>query len=81
MSKILEMGRTPDEWVKRLELRGFDVSSRVLKSKAKTHGQFFAIGNAMVITPDQMDEIILREACAKPTPVDFEKLISGRKTR
>lgn len=79
MSKIFEMGRTPDEWSKRLEIRGIDLSPRVLKSLAKTHGQHFSIGRAMIITPDQMDEILLREAASKPAPVDFDHLVARRK--
>lgn len=79
MSKILEMGRTPDEWSKRLELRGFQLSPRVLRSRAKAHGQFFSLGSGMIITPDQMDEILLREAAEKSNPIDFDKLASKRK--
>jgi hypothetical protein len=80
MSKILEMGRTPDEWSKRLEIRGFHLSPRTLRSRAKAHGQYFSIGSAMIITPDQMDEILLREASGQPAPVDLDLLASRRGT-
>lgn len=62
MSKIFDLGRTPEEWSARLRPRGVELSPRTLRSKAREHGQYFAIGRAIFITPDQMDEILLREA-------------------
>lgn len=62
MSKIFDLGRTPEEWSAKLRPRGVELSPRTLRSKARTHGQYFAIGRAIFITPDQMDEILLREA-------------------
>lgn len=62
MSKIFDLGRTPEEWSAKLRPRGVDLSPRTLRAKAREHGQYFAIGRAIFITPDQMDEILLREA-------------------
>ncbi|UFS66262.1 hypothetical protein LO749_17200 [Paracoccus denitrificans] len=62
MSKIFDLGRTPEEWSARLRPRGVELSPRTLRSKAREHGQYFAVGRAIFITPDQMDEILLREA-------------------
>lgn len=62
MSKIFDLGRTPEEWSARLRPRGVELSPRTLRTKAREHGQYFAIGRAIFITPDQMDEILLREA-------------------
>ncbi|WP_233901938.1 hypothetical protein [Paracoccus denitrificans] len=61
MPKIFDLGHTPEEWSAKLRPRGVELSPRTLRSKARAHGQYFAIGRAIFITPDQMNEILLRE--------------------
>lgn len=74
MSKIFDLGRTPEEWSEKMRARGVDLSPRTLRSKAREHGQYFALGRTMLITPDQMDEILLREADRAVRPVDFQRM-------
>lgn len=64
-SAILETGKSPAEWCGALKARGFDVSERTLRSKARELGACHVIGKAMIITPEQIDAIL--EDCLCPS--------------
>lgn len=78
MSKIFDLGKTPEEWSAKLRPRGVELSPRTLRSKAKEHGQYFAIGRAIFITPDQMDEILLREADRVSRPAELQRIETSK---
>jgi len=61
MSGLLESGKTPEQWCENLLGRGIKLSPRTLRSKARQHSQFYAIGRLMIILPDQLEAILLAE--------------------
>ena len=58
-SEILDTGLTPAEWAKRLAARGLETSERSLREKANRIGACYRLGNAMIITPAHIDQILM----------------------
>ncbi len=54
--------QSPAKWVKILQERGINISERTLRSKARKHGQFYAVGQKMILHPFHIDTIFEREA-------------------
>ena len=65
MSSLLESGRTPEQWCESLRTRGIKLSPRTLRSKARAHSQFYAIGKLMLIMPNQIEAILQAETEAE----------------
>jgi len=61
-SAILDAGKSPADWVSwLLEYRQINIAERTLREKANRLGACFRIGNAMIITPEQIDEILTED--------------------
>ena len=58
LSTILDSGRPPSEWVELLCTRGLIISERTLREKANRIGAYHRLGRAMIITTDQIDQIL-----------------------
>lgn len=58
LSKILDAGKPPAEWVKLLAERGIEISERALREKANRLGACYKLGRAMIIMPDHIDVIL-----------------------
>lgn len=69
-SKLLDDGKTPEEWSRLFKDRGMTVSPRTLRQKARALQQCHIIGHgAMLISPQQMDCILSDHVpIAKVTP-------------
>jgi len=64
LSSILDSGRPPSEWVELLSTRGLVISERALREKANRIGAFHRLGRNMIITADQIDQILeYRKPC------------------
>lgn len=59
MSEILSQGQTPEAWSESLKEHGVHVSPRLIRSKAHKTGQFHKIGRLMLLTPAQMETLIM----------------------
>lgn len=57
-SEVLDTGNTPAQWVEILALRGLTITERTLRRKANLLGACCKLGNAMIITGEQMDRIL-----------------------
>ena len=55
---ILDTGKTPEEWADIMVQRGLPVSARTLRQKANSLGACHKLGRAMIITPEQLDQIL-----------------------
>lgn len=55
---------TPEEWCKRLRKSGASVSARALRTKAREHGQFYALGRAMMLSSKHIETLMKLEAAA-----------------
>jgi len=56
-SQILELGKTPAQWVEVMSGLGIDISERTLRERANDTGAFYRLGRTMLITPAQIDTI------------------------
>ena len=56
-SKILELGKTPAQWVQIMADLGIEISERTLRERANETGAFYRVGRTMLITPAQLDII------------------------
>jgi len=64
LSSILDSGKPPSEWVELLSTRGLVISERALREKANRIGAFHRLGRNMIITADQIDQILeYRKPC------------------
>lgn len=61
MQDFVKAGRTPEQWSEALLERGIKLSPRTLRQKARKHGQFYALGRLMLITPFHIDEMLKAE--------------------
>lgn len=59
MSELLTQGQTPEAWSAKLREHGVHVSPRLIRSKAHKTGQFYKIGRLMLLTPAQMETLIM----------------------
>jgi hypothetical protein len=64
-STILDCAKPPSEWVSLLSERGLMISERSLREKANRLGACHRLGRNMIITPEQMDQIL---ESGKPCP-------------
>lgn len=62
MSDILSSGKTPEEWADIMSARGLPVSARTIRQKANRLGACHKLGRAMIITPEQLDQILSERA-------------------
>ena len=66
LSTILDSGKPPSEWVELLSTRGLIISERSLREKASRIGACHRLGRTMIITADQIDQIL---ESRKPCPL------------
>jgi len=59
MSELLAQGQTPEEWSESLLEHGVHVSPRLIRSRAHKTGQFYKIGRLMLLTPAQLEALIM----------------------
>jgi hypothetical protein len=59
MSDLLTQGQTPEAWSKELMEHGVHVSPRLIRAKAHKTGQFYKIGRLMLLTPPQIESLIV----------------------
>lgn len=59
MSEFLEQSQTPEAWSESLGEHGVHVSPRLIRSKAHKTGQFYKIGRLMLLTPAQIEALIM----------------------
>ncbi len=56
---------SPAKWVERLNEKGIKISERTLRAKAREYGQFYAVGQTMILHPWHIDTIFQKEAHAQ----------------
>ena len=68
-SQILQLGKTPTQWVEIMAERGIEISERTLRERANDTGAFYRLGRTMLITPAQIDTIFEggQSCCSKST--------------
>ena len=59
MSDLLSQGQTPEAWSEKLMEHGVHVSPRLIRAKAHKTGQFYKIGRLMLLTPPQIESLIV----------------------
>lgn len=59
MSDLLSQGQTPESWSKKLMEHGVHVSPRLIRAKAHRTGHFYKIGRLMLLTPLQIERLIV----------------------
>jgi hypothetical protein len=59
MSNLLSQGQTPEAWSKELMEHGVHVSPRLIRAKAHKTGHFYKIGRLMLLTPPQIESLIV----------------------
>lgn len=59
MSDLLSEGQTPEAWSQTLMQHGVHVSPRLIRAKAHKTGQFYKIGRLMLLTPLQIESLIV----------------------
>lgn len=62
-STLLDTGKTPAQWCEVFAERGFNISERLLRTKARKLGACHILGGAMLITPVQIDIILEESQC------------------
>lgn len=77
-SEILATGKTPDQWVEVLVSRGIRITERTLREKANRLGARFTIGNAMIITPSQLDRILMESQGCRSNPTNADRSTGSR---
>jgi len=58
-STILDAGKTPAHWVEVMAGRGIEISERTIRERASKLGACYGRGKAMIITPEQIDTILM----------------------
>lgn len=53
---------TPREWCKKLQKSGAVISERALRTKAREHGQFYALGRAMMLSAEHVEKLLTLDA-------------------
>jgi hypothetical protein len=59
MPDLLSKGQTPEAWSKQLMEHGVHVSPRLIRAKAHKTGHFHKIGRLMLLTPLQIESLII----------------------
>lgn len=59
MPDLLSQGQTPEAWSKQLMEHGVHVSPRLIRTKAHKTGHFYKIGRLMLLTPLQIEKLII----------------------
>ena len=79
-SEILDSGMTPAQWVKALADLEIIITERTLREIANRLEACFKLGNAMIITPQQMDQILMEgQKCrSKPSNIKQAKISGSR---
>ena len=72
---LADEGKTPDEWVAWFAERGIRVSVRRLRETAIAKGACKKLGNVVLITPDQLDQIF-----EQPKPAERKQAASDAGT-
>lgn len=62
MEHVIAEARTPEDWCNLLRARGFRLSARTIRQKAREHGAYYAMGRAMLLLPEHVEAILKAEA-------------------
>ena len=63
LPKVLQTGKTPEEWASVFGERGIKVSPRTIREEARKLAAFCKIGNAMLLKPEHIDRIFEAATC------------------
>jgi len=58
MNNTFENAVTPEIWCERLRSQGADISARALRAKARSCGHYYALGRAMLLSPEHVETIL-----------------------
>lgn len=59
MSELLMEGKTPENWAKCFLEHGVRVSPRLIRTKAKETGNYYQIGNLILLSPSQIEALLM----------------------
>ncbi|MBB3987981.1 hypothetical protein GGQ68_004335 [Sagittula marina] len=59
MSELLMEGKTPENWAKQLLEHGVRVSPRLIRTKARETGNYYQLGNLMLLSPEQIEALLM----------------------
>jgi hypothetical protein len=65
MSELLQEGKTPENWAMHLREHGVKVSPRLIRTKARATGNYYQLGNLMLLSPIQIEALLMLE---RPQP-------------
>jgi hypothetical protein len=77
-ARVLEEGRTPEQWVKALAEKGFPISERSLRAKARELGACRLFGKTMILLPEHVD-LIIAEPDKWPSKSTSERASGGER--
>ena len=63
LPKVLETGKTPEQWAEVFADQGIKVSPRTIREEARRLAAYCKIGNAMLLKPEHIDRIFEAAAC------------------
>ncbi|WP_299479318.1 hypothetical protein [uncultured Roseibium sp.] len=63
LPKILEAGKTPEQWAKTFAEHGIEISARTLRDKARKLSAYCGLGNAILLKPEHIDRIFEDTPC------------------
>ncbi|GAA4227427.1 hypothetical protein GCM10022290_36410 [Sagittula marina] len=52
-------GKTPENWAKQLLEHGVRVSPRLIRTKARETGNYYQLGNLMLLSPEQIEALLM----------------------
>lgn len=73
---LLDRAKTPAQWAATMAERGISISERTLRARANKLGACHKIGRAMLITPEQIDQIFGNGQLCLSNPIK-EGIIGG----
>jgi hypothetical protein len=65
--KILDEGKTPEEWVKIFAARGVHLSARTVRAEARRLGACRILGKAMILLPEHIDRLFREPQSRMPS--------------
>lgn len=72
-SEVLDSAMTPAQWVEALAAREIKIKERTLREKANRLGVCCKLGNAMIITGEQMDRILTEPDLCPSSPTNTKQ--------
>ncbi len=59
MPELLMEGKTPENWAKQLLEHGVRVSPRLIRTRARETGNYYQLGNLMLLSPEQIEALLM----------------------